>query len=79
MPDGDSGALTMRYEATVRNLTFGQAQALYRMLVDLGDDEVMHGVEGMSWSGVIPSNSSRAGRGREDRTVTINPMPGEDC
>lgn len=70
----------MRYEACIRNLTFGQAQALYRTMVDLGDDEVMHGSEGLTWSGIIPSNNSRAGRRSgiiEDRTITIQPMIGE--
>lgn len=59
------------YSATIRNLSFGQAQALYRLLVNLGDEEPFHGVEGMSWSGIIP--------GQRDngfvRTITIDPMP----
>jgi hypothetical protein len=58
------------YKATIRNLSFGQAQALYRLLVDLGDGESLYGVEGMSWSGLIPGQRSDHGQ----RTITIDPM-----
>jgi hypothetical protein len=63
----------MRYEATIRNLTFGQAQALYRLSVNLADEEPMHGSEGMTWSGIIPGHRHNL----EPRTITIQPMIGE--
>lgn len=68
---------SVMYEACFRGLTFGQAQAMYRTAVDLGDDERMYGDPGMCWSGVIPGNDTRAGRGADDRTITIQPMVGE--
>lgn len=59
------------YKATIRNLPRLQAQALYRMLVNLQDYEPFLGSEGSSWSGLIPGT-------RDDnleRTITIDPMP----
>jgi hypothetical protein len=74
----------MKYEACFRNLTFKQAQAMYRVAVDLADDEHMYGNEGLTWSGLIPGNRSNAGRARgsahdaeNHRTITIQPMVGE--
>ncbi len=60
-----------RYQITLRNFTFDQAQALYRVLVDMEQGEPMYGDRGM-WSGIIPSNTSRDNP--FIRTITINPM-----
>jgi hypothetical protein len=59
------------YKVTLRNLPYKQAQALYRMLIDLDDEEEFHGVRGMSWSGIIPNRSPN----EPTRTVSIDPMP----
>lgn len=44
----------MRYEAVFRNLTLGQAQAMYRVAVNLDDDEPMHGGEGLDVERTYP-------------------------
>lgn len=64
----------MRYEAAFRNLTFAQAQAMYRVAVNLDDEEVMYGEMGLTWSGIIPGARNRR---RAERTITISPMVGE--
>lgn len=61
----------MLYRATIRNLPFQQAQAIYRILVNLQDYEPFHGSEGMSWNGLIPGIRDEA----PERTVEIRPMP----
>jgi len=67
----------VKYEAVIRNLSLDQAQAFYRLLVDLDPGEQFQGVEGMSWSGVIPGNRRESVMSRGDRTITIQPMEGE--
>lgn len=61
------------YQVTLRNVPFKQAQALYRFLVNLEDEERMHGEPGMSWSGHVPSGDRNVHHGC--RTVTLDPMP----
>jgi hypothetical protein len=63
----------MNYQVTICNLPFKQAQALYRTMVDLQDSEDFQGVAGMTWSGIIPSRDKGA-----HRSITIEPMPGEN-
>jgi hypothetical protein len=58
------------YEASYRNLTLAQAQAMYRIAVNLNDYEPMIGSEGSSWSGVIPGRRDIS----SERTITIEPM-----
>ena len=60
------------YQITLRNYTFGQAQALYRFMLQLPDDEPMHGDNGQSWSGLIASHNFGE---PADRTITLDPMP----
>lgn len=69
----------MRYEACIRNLSLDQAQALYRLLVDLEPDEPFFGQEGAVWSGMIPSRHPVAHEASSQRTITIQPMRGEDA
>jgi hypothetical protein len=62
------------YVVHIRNVPFRQAQALYRFLVNLDDDEPMFGAEGLNWSGVIPGVRNER---KVERTVTIEPMENE--
>lgn len=64
----------MKYEACIRNLSLAQAQALYRLLVDLEPNEIIHGQEGYSWSGMIPSRHPVTHEASSQRTITIQPM-----
>jgi len=64
------------YEVSIRNVPFEQAQALYRVLVNLSDGEPMVGTKGSTWSGVIPGTrvNLETGAPRDERIVTISPM-----
>lgn len=64
------------YEVALRNVPFLQAQALYRFLVNLNDEEPVHGSQGMTWSGLVPGDYRGQPEKRpEERTCTITPMP----
>lgn len=79
----------MRYEAVFRNLTLGQAKAMYRVALNLADEEDIFGDEGLTWSGIIPGQRHLTSNDmavewppavlpmREERTITIQPMVGE--
>lgn len=69
------------YELTIKNLPYQQATALYRFLVNLADEEPLHGDSGLSWSGQIPGKDRQsAGVINPERTVDIRPMrlPGRE-
>lgn len=58
-------------------MSLGQAQALYRLMVNLADEEPMIGSEGQSWSGMIPGHHRLPGCSRDSRIIIIQPMKQE--
>lgn len=64
------------YSVTYRNVPLGQAKAMYRVAVNLADEERIHGSAGMVWSGLIPGDHRGVSPSDiPDRTITIEPMP----